>query len=79
MITTSSRSGHSAQVKMSLLLDGVSLPVAQLGPGFLFLDSPIDHPPGEGRMIFQVDQSEKRWNVRLPNGISSKSKRVRIS
>jgi hypothetical protein len=43
------------------------------------LDVPIDHPPGEATETLQVDQSERRWNVRLPNGISAASKRVEIA
>ena len=71
--------GHSADVRISLLLNGHSIPVAQLGPGFLLLDEPSEHPPGEASIVLRVDQSERRWIVRLPNGISSDSKRVVIA
>ena len=30
-------------------------------------------------ILLRVDQSERRWDVRLPNGISAASKRVAIS
>ncbi|HEV2393619.1 MAG TPA: hypothetical protein VG146_14800 [Verrucomicrobiae bacterium] len=53
--------------------------MAQLGPGFLLLDAPSDHPPSEGSIVLRVDQSERRWTVRLPDGISSRSKRVVIA
>ena len=79
MRLSDSYGGHSADVKIQLLLNGHSIPVAQLGPGFLFLDAPIDHPPGDASILLRVDQSERRWNVRLPNGISAGSKRVAIS
>lgn len=36
---------HSADVTISLLINGDSLPVAQLGPDFLFLDVVAVHPP----------------------------------
>ena len=52
--------------------------MAQLGPGFLLLDMPSDHPPGMASIILRVDQSEKRWDVRLPDGISAGTKRVNI-
>jgi hypothetical protein len=78
-LQSSSYCGHSADVRITLLLDGHSVPVAQLGPGFLILDAPGNHPPGEGRLVLRVDQSERTWSVRLPNGICSGSKRVAIS
>ena len=58
---------------------GHSIPVAQLGPGFLLLDAPADHPPGPASIVLRVDQSERRWDIRLPNGISAASKRVAIT
>lgn len=75
----SSHGGHSADVRITLLLGGHSIPVAQLGPGFLLLDAPADHPPGAASIVLRVDQSERRWDVRLPNGISAASKRVAIA
>jgi len=71
-------SGHSADVRISLILNGSSIPVAQLGPGFLLLDAPSEHPPGEASIVLRVDHSERSWTVRLPNGISADSKRVTI-
>jgi hypothetical protein len=54
-------------------------PVPQLGPGLLPLDAPADHPPGPASIVLRVDQSERRWDIRLPNGISAASKRVTIA
>jgi hypothetical protein len=79
MFPKSSQGGHSAQVKMSLWLNGVSNSVAQMGPDFLLLDAPFDHPPADASLVLRVDENERRWNVRLPQGISSSSKRVIIS
>jgi hypothetical protein len=75
----SSQGGYSAQVKMKLLVNGSSIPVAQMGPDFLLVVEAIDHPPTNASIIMQVDESERRWDVRLPNGMSSGSKRVAIS
>jgi hypothetical protein len=76
---TSSCGGHSAIVKMHLLIGGITIPVAQLGPDFLLLDEPDDHPPGEASLVLRVDQTERSWHVRLPDGISAGSKRVAIT
>jgi len=70
--------GHSAQVKIDLLIDGASVPVAQLGPDFLILDAPFDHPPGNARLVLRVDQSDRQWNICLPDGISATANRVAI-
>jgi len=75
----SSQGGHSAQVKMKLLVNGCSLPVAQMGPDFLLVTEAIDHPPVDASIVMRVDDSERRWEVHLPNGISLGSKRVVIS
>jgi hypothetical protein len=79
MNALSSQDGHSAQVKMRLLVNGGSISVVQMGPDFLLVDAPINHPPGDASVVLQVDQSERRWNVRLPDGISADSKRVAIA
>jgi hypothetical protein len=78
MISGINNGGHSAQVKIQLLIDGGSVPVAQLGPDFLLLDAPFEHPPGKARLVLQVDQSERRWDISLPNGISAAANRVVI-
>lgn len=61
---------------MRLLVSGLSLPIAQMGPDFVLLDEPVNHGPATATMVMQVDKSERRWNVHLPNGISAKSARV---
>lgn len=71
--------GHSAKVSMRLVLNADSIPVAQMGPDFLLLDTATDHPPGEASLVLQVDQSERRWKVNLPHGISARSQRVTIA
>jgi hypothetical protein len=75
----SGQGGHSARVKMLLLVGNGCIPVVQMGPDFLLLDAPFDHPPTHASVILRVDESERRWNVHLPNGISAGSKRVVIA
>jgi hypothetical protein len=63
---------------MQLLVDGISIPVAQMGPDFVLLREPVSLPPCDATVVFQVDQAEERWLVRLPNGVA-RSKRVAIA
>ena len=79
MIAISSTGGHSAQVKMSLLLDGNSIPVVQMGPDFVLIETTVEHSPCIASLVFQVDQNESRWNVYLPKGLSPNTKKVAIS
>ncbi len=71
--------GHSAVVRINLVLNGHALPVAQLGPDFLILDTPADIPAEVADIVMSVDGEEERWKVRLPEGLRSSSHRVRIS
>ena len=64
---------------MHLLLRGKSIPVVQLGPDFLLLETSNEQLPGEASLVLRVDQSERTWPVRLPEGISAASKRVTIA
>jgi hypothetical protein len=75
---TSSYGGHSAIVEMHLRFNGTSLPIAKMGPDYIVVRSAGDHPPCEATIEMRVDDSESRWNVRLPNGIASGSKRVAL-
>lgn len=74
-----SQGGHSAQVVMRLLVNGFSIPVSQMSRDFLLVDVPVDHAPADAKLILQVDQSERIWKVRLPEGISATSHRVAIA
>ena len=79
MFSGTSCGGHSAIVKMQLLCNGSSIPIAQMGPDYLILASAGDHPPCNASIVLKVDDSERRWDVHLPDGISARSKRVALS
>ena len=64
---------------MRLLVNGFSMSVAQMGRDFVLLDFPVSHPPAIACLVLQVDQTERRWNVRLPDGISAAARRVAIA
>ena len=57
--------GHSADVRMTLYLEGRALPISHLGPDFLIVKTPIDHPPTDAEIELVIDGQERRWPVRL--------------
>jgi hypothetical protein len=70
---------HSAQIEMRLIVNGGSISITQMGPDFLFIDPAEDHPPSDATIVLQVDQKERRWKVRLPDGIRTGQTRVPIA
>jgi len=64
---------------MRLVVNGFSIPVTQMGRDFLLVDGPVDHAPADASLILQVDGSQRRWSVRLPEGISAASNRIVIA
>lgn len=64
---------------MRLLVNGMSFRIAQLGPDFLFVHSPTDHPPARATIELQVDNSLRSWDVALPRGISAADERVALA
>jgi hypothetical protein len=70
---------HSADVQMHLFVNGHSLRIGHLGPDYVILDAPIDHPPSEAEVSLVVDGRESRWAVRLSQGLSSSKARAPIS
>ena len=59
--------GHSTEVRIALTVNGRVLPVAQLGPDFIELRTPIDHPPTAGQIELSIDGFRKHWAVELPD------------
>lgn len=64
---------------MRLVVDGVDLPIAQLGPDFLILETPIDLSASQAEIVLQVDANERRWAVALPDGLNATTPRTRIA
>jgi hypothetical protein len=52
--------------------------IGQLGPDFLMLDDPADHPPSDGEIIVSIDGRERRWRVHLPEGTAADKAHTRI-
>ena len=70
---------HSAIVHIQLLVNGFIMPVSQLGPNFLILRNPIDHPPVDAEITMSIDNHIDRWRVFLPDGIQSAKRETVIS
>ena len=64
---------------MQLLVNGSSIGITHMGPDYVLVESPTDHPPGDASIVLKVDDSESRWKVRLPDGISRASNRVALA
>jgi hypothetical protein len=64
---------------MRLFVNGSILSIGQLGLGFMILDEPRDHPPGEARISLSIDGEERSWKVHLPAGIAADKPRTKIS
>ena len=69
MTETRNTPSHSARVCMALHLDGLVLAISHLGPDYLILARPIDHPPAQAEIAMSVDGRERRWAVLLPAGL----------
>ena len=79
MIAEQNYGAHSAQVEMRLVVNGTSIGITHMGRDFLLLVSPAEYSPGEASIVLKIDESESRWNVLLPDGISAGSKQVAIA
>ncbi len=64
---------------MTLSVNGSVLRIGQLGPDFLILRNPIEHPPSDAEIMVSIDGHERRWTIRLPDGISVASDLTRIA
>jgi hypothetical protein len=71
--------GRSADVRMELCVNGCVLSIGQLGPDFLILVNPADHPAADAEVAVWIDGRERRWNVRLPDGIDANNPRTKIA
>ncbi|MEX1027446.1 MAG: hypothetical protein WD049_05495 [Candidatus Paceibacterota bacterium] len=54
------KQAHSADVRMHLSVNGHVLSIGHLGPGYVILDTPIDHPPTDAEIRMSVDGKESR-------------------
>jgi hypothetical protein len=70
---------YSADVRMELRVNGHTLAIGQLGPDFVILDDPTDHPPAEAEISLSIDGHVKQWPVHLPDGVTAGKPETRIA
>jgi len=63
---------------MELRLNGHIVPIAQMGPDFLVVKQPFDHPPADAEVFLRIDDSESSWPVHLVEGISPERRKTKI-
>jgi hypothetical protein len=71
--------GHSADVRMHLQVNGHTLPVRELGGDFLVLAESIDHPPTEAELFLSIDGDERRRTLWLARGLKNGECEIDIS
>jgi hypothetical protein len=64
---------------MRLRLNGLTFRIAQMGPDFLFVESPSDVPPTHAVIELQVDDAQRSWEVNLPHGMKAGDERVALA
>ena len=70
--------GHSADVRIQLAVNGSSFAVAQLGPGFVVLRDQFDSPPSIAKITMSIDGELSSWPVELIDGIVAANQITRI-
>ena len=71
--------GYSSNLEAHLCVNGYVMPIAQLGPNFVVLKNPTDHPPVDAEIVMSIDGDESRWRVHLAHGIQSALRKTSIS
>jgi hypothetical protein len=63
MSPTEKSNGHSADVRMHLCVNGHTFLIGHLGPGFIILDNPPNHPPAHAEITIAIDGRVRRWQA----------------
>jgi hypothetical protein len=69
----------SAVVRMELRVNGHVVPISQMGPNFLVIGQPFEHPPANAEVSLRIDDAEKRWGVLLVEGISATRRKTMVA
>lgn len=73
------RGAYSAVIQMWLESENGRIEIAQLGPDFIISRCAAARPEvTTGELVVQIDGSEKRRRVRLPDGMQDRETRTQI-
>lgn len=62
--------GYSARVRLSLMVEGLRLSLAQVMPGLVILREPCDPiPASDGQIVISVDGNEETMDAFFPHGV----------
>jgi len=64
---------------MELRVSGLVAPIAQMGPDFVVLKQPFEHPPAAAELFLRIDDSESTWGVYLAEGISAARRKTKMA
>jgi hypothetical protein len=64
---------------MRLHVNGHTMIVGHLGPSYVIVDDPIDHPPADAELTVSIDGEARRWPLCLPDGASSSRRCIRLA
>ncbi|HUS36184.1 MAG TPA: hypothetical protein VM680_12605 [Verrucomicrobiae bacterium] len=63
---------------MTLVVGAVSHRVGILGPDYVFLEAPGEHPPSEADLILEIDGDREQSRVFLPKGLPQNEREIPI-
>ncbi|MDB5390396.1 MAG: hypothetical protein JWM11_6042 [Planctomycetaceae bacterium] len=75
MLLTNLPQHHSAEVHLFLETPHGTYPLAQIAPNDVIFAKPVNIPPCDAEIVMQVDGTERRWPVRLLDGVTSADRR----
>ncbi len=80
MITTFTPTSLVSYVTMRMIVNGMTLPVAQMASDFIILrDTPPDIAPCDAEIIMEVDGEPTHYLVHLPAGLAAEKRRTPIA
>ena len=76
---SSPKTGYSAKVQMFLVIGGIRHDVPHMGPEFIILPQPPNHPPCEAIVGLSIDGRLNQRLVNMPDGLSEVSQQMRTA
>ena len=70
--------GHSAEVRMHLVLNGSTFLISHMGPDYVRLRESAEIAPCDAQIVLVIDGHESRWQVHLPEGLRPGQERIPV-